>query len=77
MKKRLRTAGIGHCITIFGTLLDKCGKKGETNVFTYNDKTSECELIDCSFVKNKSGFSCVKYHEWLFSFSFLGSKFDP
>ena len=49
---------IDNCIVIFG----KHYCKNQTKVFTYNDDTDEWKLINCSFLKNKSGFSCIKYH---------------
>ena len=50
---------IDNRIVVFG----KVRGKNQTKVFTYNDDTDEWKLIDCSFVQNKSGFSCVKYHK--------------
>ena len=50
---------IDNRIVIFGEVVGK----NQTKVLTYNDDTSEWKLIDCSFLKNKSGFSSVKYHE--------------
>ena len=50
---------ISNCIIIFS----KVFAQNQIKVFTYNDDTDEWQLIDCSFLKNKYGFSCVKYHE--------------
>ena len=35
----------------------------QTKMFTYNCKTSEWKFIDSGVLQNKTGFSCVRYHD--------------
>ena len=51
------------CINNRIVIFEKHYYKNHTKVFTYNDYKNEWKLIDCSFVKNKSDFSCVKYQK--------------
>ena len=50
---------VSNCIIIVGTVWGE----HRTKMFTYNYKTCEWILIDCDFLKNKTGFGCVRYHD--------------
>ena len=54
---------IDNRIVIFGEVFSKILGSIRKKVFTYNDETSEWKLIDISFLKYKTGLSCVKYYE--------------
>ena len=49
---------ISNQIILFGDVYGEY----ETKVITYNVETSEWKFIDCKYLNNKSGFSCIKYH---------------
>ena len=49
---------ISSQIIVFGEVRNE----HETKMFTYIDETSEWKSIDCKYLNNKRGVSCIKYH---------------
>ena len=50
---------LSNQLIIFGEVSNQY----QTKTFIYNVETSEWKLIDCDYLKNKCGVSCIKYHQ--------------
>ena len=50
---------ISNPFIVFGEIYDKIYNEYKTKMYTYNDETSQWKLIDCKYLNNKRGVSCI------------------